>query len=146
MLAGAQLGGCQLGRPPVSSFSPGPVEAAAVEPGLPDALRQSLGAALSRRGALAARGTPVKLVVLSAQNRTLAPGADRQVHEVALAVQVVAAGPSPREVVLRGARSYTIPTTGPRDAAQARAAATVALCEELMDDAVEWLLFAPEVR
>lgn len=139
----ALLSGCHLGHPVAAvRYSPGPITAAASEPGLDASLRRSLIAALARRGALG-EGSAVAVDVLAAESRLVAASGDGAVvYEARLSLSLRLAGPAPRQLVLTGQRSYA--ATGPLEASLARAAAFEDLTTELMSDAADWLLLSGE--
>ena len=132
------LVGCRLGHPPATvSYTPGPISTPSAEPGLDEALRRQLTAALAQRQALG-EGPRVALTVLSAQSGLQASDGSQTVYTARLSVSVTLAGPAPRQVVLTGQRTFSGQT--PLQASTARAAAFETLSEELMADAADWLL------
>lgn len=139
--------GCRLGRPPATrTFVPGSVRTTSPQPELAESLRAAFAAALVQRGALdAGAGTAVQLTVLSEESGVVATNNGSQLHVARLVVEVQTTGARPRSVIVRGARSYPVDPGAPLAAAAARAAAIEALAAELMEDAVEWLLYQ-EVR
>lgn len=132
--------GCQLGRPPAQSYSLGSVYSSSPQPGLAAAIRESLATELAQRGGLG-DGAMVQIQVIAADDDVQATQGDTQLHRARLVIQVQTAGFQPRDVVLRGARTYTISASAPLSAATARSNAMEALARELVQDAVEWLMF-----
>lgn len=135
------VAGCQLGRPPARSYIPGSVYTTSPQLGLAAAIRESLADELAQRGGLG-EGATVQIRVLDAEAAVQATQGDVQLHQARLVLQVQTAGTQPREVILRGARTYTISASAPLSAAAARTAATEALARELVQDVVEWLMYA----
>lgn len=136
----------RLGRPEIAlgSITPGAVLVASSEPGLRDALAESLARGLAARGALArGEGTRVDLEVLDASTSVLAAADGAQVHRARLSLAVQLYGPAPRRVVLSAERSYTLVQSASLEAAGARAEAFEALALELCQDAVDWILLSP---
>ena len=111
---------CQLGRPPARSYTPGSVYTTSPQPGLAAAIRQALSDELAQRGGLG-DGATVQIQVLDADAAVQATQGDTQLHQARLVLQVQTAGTQPREVILRGARTYTISAS----VASARAAAAL---------------------
>ncbi len=111
----------------------------APEPGLDEALRRQLTAALAQR-ALLGEGSEVGVTVLSAQSSLTASSGELTIYEARLSLSVVLAGPSPRQIVLTGQRTYA--GSEPLAASTARAEAFEALAGELMSDAADWLLLS----
>jgi hypothetical protein len=133
--------GCHIGRPPPThAYSPGPVQNISPQPELSELLRADLTAALARRSALG-DGPLIEISVLSADTVVQATNAPAQLHRAQLVLQIQTSSAAPQSVILRGARSYPVDSSAPLAAAAARTAAMAALSEELMEDAVEWLLY-----
>ena len=77
--------------------------------------------------------------VLSARSHLIATGVSESIYEASLTISVTLSGPTPRDLVLTGRRSYAGAT--PLAAAAARAEAFDALTPTLIADAVDWLLY-----
>ncbi|MBN1334432.1 MAG: hypothetical protein JXB39_00570 [Deltaproteobacteria bacterium] len=118
----------------------GEVTAPVAEPGVADALRQSLGTAIRRRGAV---GPEVLKARVEEASFVPAAGGIGAVGAwtATLRVRFERIGAHPRELVL--ARALLVPAPDPGSSAglpPARAAAFVALAGDLAEEAVEVLL------
>ena len=146
LLAGGSVG-CHVGVPPASPAGAGVhlsrVEVAAAEPGLADALRSGLGGAFASHG-LASGPTPLTVRVLEASTTTVGATGLQRVHRARLSIELQLLGPAPRAVVLSGERGYGVDPADGLAAAQARAAAFQALADQLAQDALLWLSYAPD--
>ena len=69
--------------------------------------------------------------VLSARSHLIATGVSESIYEASLTISVTLSGPTPRDLVLTGRRSY----------AGATPLAAAALTQTLIADAVDWLLY-----
>ena len=133
---------CQLGRPPASGsvFRVGAVVAPVVEPGVEDALRVGLAAALAAQGALGNRDAlDVNLTVISASTSPTQIGANGQIHTAYLRISAQA---GERKTRLSAERQYSV--LAPEQADTARTAAFSALAATLTADTVQWMRYAPD--
>lgn len=133
--------GCHLGRPPTptASFSVGQVVASSAEPGLRDALKQGISAALASNEMLTENGADaIDIAVLSAAIQSTGASLNAQMFAARLQISVRVGN---RSAQFSSERSYTV-----IDAIQgesARAEAFHALALSLTEDAAMWLATAP---
>lgn len=121
----------------------GHVTAAVVEPRLADDLREALAAALRRQGG--AGSVAVDVQVTEATFEPAAGDGGRVVAWTAtLGATFSVSGPAPRAVTLQ--RSLTTASTGPGadGLPGVRADTFLRLSQVLAEEAVTWLLYAPE--
>jgi hypothetical protein len=134
--------GCHLGRPaaPTAAFTVGQVVASSTEPGLEDALKSGISAALATREMLNEQdAAPVDIAVLAAVSQPTSAGEASQSFAARLQISVRVEG---RSAQFSSERSYTVIDAVQGDAA--RKAAFEALAAVLTEDAAEWLAIAPK--
>ena len=140
--------GCRLGRPPPAFGSLTVLEVSdpSAEAGLAAALQHALASELERQGARSSSSdeAAVQVRVLSAETAVAGAAGLAQVHRAELEVELTVLGPAPRSLVLRSDHSYTVAVGDPAGASQARTLAFQALAEELGQEAIRWLLYAPQ--
>lgn len=136
--AGLSVASCHLGRPPATAARVGHVDAPVAEPGVPEAVRGGLSAALARRSALG--GTRViDCQILVAESLPDAVGQDgAQVHRARLQVRYAVSGSRPAQVTLAAERSFRLPVGDSLAAERARAAAFATLARQLGTEAADW--------
>lgn len=134
--------GCHLGRPaaPTGAFTVGQVVASSTEPGLEDALKSGISAALASREMLNEHGVAsVDIAVLAAVSQATSAGDASQSFAARLQISVRV---EERSAQFSSERSYTVIDAVQGDAA--RKAAFQALAQVLTEDAAEWLATAPK--
>ena len=136
------LFGCHIGRPkpPDVNYSVGQVVAPVAEPGLADALKSGLAAALSQRSMLGeAEAKEVNVAVLSATTVPTGVGPSSQVHTARLQFSVQVGD---RRATFSAERSFTVIDTV--QGATARAEAFTLLANHLSRDAALWMATAAD--
>ena len=136
--------GCHLGRPqpPSMQYTVGQVVAPVAEPGLTDALKSGLAAALAQRSMLGEGGAkPINVAVLSATTVPTGVGPSSQVHTARLQFSVQVGD---RRATFSAERSFTVIDTV--QGATARAEAFTRLANHLANDAALWMATAPVNR
>ena len=132
---------CHLGRPatPTVRYHVGQVVAPVAEPGLADALKGSLAAALTERAMLGeAEGEAINIAVLAATSIPTGVGPSSQVHTARLQFSVQV---GKRRAQFSAERSFTVIDTV--QGATARAEAFLILSQNLSKDAALWIASAP---
>ena len=132
---------CHVGRPsaPTAHYQVGQVVAPVAEPGLADALKSGLSAALSQRSMLGeAESKRVNIAVLAATTVPTGVGPSSQVHTARLQFSVQVGD---RRAQFSAERSYTVIDTV--QGATARSEAFSALARHLSADAALWIASAP---
>ena len=128
---------CHLGRPagPTTQYQVGQVVAPVAEPGLADALKSSIAAALADRAMLGnGTGEEVNIAVLAATTMPTGVGPSSQVHTARLQFSVQV---GKHRSQFSAERSYTVIDTV--QGATARAEAFLVLSQRLSKDAALWM-------
>ena len=123
-------------------YAVGQVVAPVAEPGLTDALKSGLAAALSQRSMLGDVGAkPVNVAVLSATTVPTGVGPSSQIHTARLQFSVQI---GERRATFSAERSYTVIDT--IQGAAARGEAFTFLANHLSRDAALWISAAPDAK